>query len=169
MKSYLFLQKYNFFYKKNKKMRVVIQRCLEASVSIEGKIHSQINNGLLIFLGIEDADTKEDIEWLVKKISNLRIFDDMQGVMNLSVKEIEGEILIVSQFTLHASTKKGNRPSYIKASKPEFAVPLYEIFIKEMEKEIPQKIKTGIFGADMKISLTNNGPVTILIDTKNKE
>ena len=150
-------------------MKVVIQRVSEASVKIDGEIKSSIKNGLLILLGIEDADGDEDIEWLCAKISNLRIFADENGVMNLSVKETNGDILLISQFTLHALTKKGNRPSYIKASKPEIAIPLYEKFISQMEKEINKKVFTGIFGADMKISLINDGPVTIIIDSKNKE
>lgn len=150
-------------------MRAVIQRVSKASVTIGGKIKSSIGNGLLIFLGIEDADTNEDIEWLSGKISNLRIFNDASDVMNLSVKEIDGEILIVSQFTLHASTKKGNRPSYIRASKPEIAIPLYEKFILQVENDLGKKVSTGEFGADMKVELLNDGPVTIIIDTKQKE
>lgn len=150
-------------------MRSVIQRVSEASVKIDGKITASICNGLLILVGIEDADNSEDIEWLCNKIVNLRIFNDAGGVMNLSVKDISGEILLVSQFTLHASTKKGNRPSYIKASKPEVAVPLYEKFIKRLEFNLAKPIQTGVFGADMKISLINDGPVTIIIDTTNKE
>ena len=150
-------------------MRVVIQRVSEASVKINGEITSSIQNGLLVLLGIEDADGDEDIEWLCAKISNLRIFADANGVMNLSVKETNGDILLISQFTLHALTKKGNRPSYIKASKPEIAIPLYEKFISQMEKDINKKVFTGTFGADMKISLINDGPVTIIIDSKNKE
>lgn len=125
--------------------------------------------GLLVLLGIEETDNKQDIEWLSGKISNLRIFSDSNGMMNLSVKEVNGEVMIVSQFTLHASTKKGNRPSYIKAAKPEIAVPLYEMFIKQMEQDLGKPVKTGEFGADMKISLVNDGPVTIIIDSKNKE
>lgn len=150
-------------------MRAVIQRVSKASVSIEGKIKSSINNGLLVFLGIEDADTNEDIEWLSGKISNLRIFNDQNCVMNLSVKEINADVLVVSQFTLHASTKKGNRPSYIRASKPEIAIPLYEKFIIQMENDMGRKIFTGEFGADMKVELVNDGPVTLIIDTKSKE
>ncbi|MBI3500265.1 MAG: D-tyrosyl-tRNA(Tyr) deacylase [Bacteroidetes bacterium] len=150
-------------------MRAVIQRVSKASVSIEEKIKSSIENGLLILLGIEDADTNEDIEWLSAKISNLRIFNDANVVMNFSVKEINGEVLVVSQFTLYASTKKGNRPSYIRASKPERAIPLYEKFILQMEKEIGKKIFTGEFGSNMKVELLNDGPVTIIIDTKNRE
>jgi len=150
-------------------MRAVIQRTLEASVTIEGKKVAKIGMGLLILIGVEDADNQEDINWLCQKISNLRIFGDENGVMNLSVKDINGEIIVVSQFTLHASTKKGNRPSYIKASKPEFAIPMYEKFIAQLEKELDKKIQTGQFGADMKVALVNDGPVTIIIDTKNKE
>jgi D-tyrosyl-tRNA(Tyr) deacylase len=150
-------------------MRVVIQRVSEASVKIEDEITASIKNGLLVLLGIEDADNDEDIEWLCAKISNLRIFEDANGVMNLSVKETNGDILVISQFTLHALTKKGNRPSYIKASKPEIATPLYNRFISHMEKEMNKKVFTGTFGADMKISLINDGPVTIIIDSKNKE
>jgi D-tyrosyl-tRNA(Tyr) deacylase len=150
-------------------MRAVIQRVSKTNVTIEGKIHSQIGRGLLVLLGIEDADTTEDIEWLSGKIVNLRIFDDANGVMNESVKDKAGEILLVSQFTLHASTKKGNRPSYIKASKPDIAVPLYEKMIQQLSADLEKQIATGIFGADMKVELLNDGPVTILIDTKNKE
>lgn len=150
-------------------MRAVIQRVSMASVTIGGKVHSQIGEGLLVLLGIEDADTTEDIEWLSGKIVNLRIFNDENGVMNVSVKDKNGEILLVSQFTLHASTKKGNRPSYIKASKPDIAIPLYEKMISQLSIDIGQPIKTGEFGADMKVELLNDGPVTIVIDTKNKE
>ena len=150
-------------------MRAVIQRVSHASVKVDEKIVGAIKNGLLILLGIEDADTKEDIEWLSGKIVNLRIFNDANGVMNISIKDIDGDILLVSQFTLHASTKKGNRPSYIKASKPEIAIPLYKQMIIQLEKDLGKKIQTGIFGADMKVELLNDGPVTILIDTKNKE
>jgi D-aminoacyl-tRNA deacylase len=150
-------------------MRAVIQRVSEASVKVDGKINGAIGNGLLVLMGIEDTDSAEDIEWLCSKIVNLRIFNDADGVMNLSVKDIEGEILVVSQFTLHASTKKGNRPSYIKASKPEIAVPVYEKFIERLEFNLVNPVQTGIFGADMKVSLVNDGPVTIIIDTKNKE
>ena len=150
-------------------MRAVIQRVSKASVTIEGKIHSQIGNGLLVLLGIEDADTNEDIEWLSGKIVNLRIFNDENGVMNLSIKDNDGDILVVSQFTLHASTKKGNRPSYIRASKPEIAIPMYEKMIEQLSTDLGKQIKTGIFGADMKVELLNDGPVTIIIDTKNKE
>ncbi len=150
-------------------MRVVIQRVSNASVTIEGKLKSHIKKGLLIFLGIEDADNAEDIEWLSAKIINLRIFDDENGVMNISVKDVSGDILLVSQFTLHASTKKGNRPSYLRASKPEIAIPLYEKMITQFEKDFGKKIFTGEFGADMKVELLNDGPVTIVIDTKSKE
>jgi D-tyrosyl-tRNA(Tyr) deacylase len=150
-------------------MRVVIQRVNNASVKVYDNITGQIEKGLLVFLGIEDADTKEDIEWLSSKICNLRIFDDEQGVMNLSVKDIEGSILLVSQFTLHASTKKGNRPSYIRASKPEIAIPIYEQMLAQLETDIGKKVEAGIFGADMKVELLNDGPVTIIIDSKNKE
>ena len=150
-------------------MKAVIQRVTKASVTIEGKIHSAIGNGLLVLLGIEDADTGEDITWLSGKIVNLRIFNDAAGVMNLSVKDNDGEILLVSQFTLHASTKKGNRPSYIKASKPDIAIPLYEKMIGQLALDLGKDIQTGSFGADMKVELLNDGPVTIIIDTKNKE
>ena len=150
-------------------MRVVIQKVTEASVSIENQIVASIDKGLLVLVGIEDGDTNEDIAWLSSKIVNLRIFDDANGVMNLSVKEVEGEVLIVSQFTLHASTKKGNRPSYIKAARPEVAIPIYEAFIKQVESLLGKKVLTGQFGAMMQVSLCNDGPVTILIDTKNKE
>ncbi|MCC8155467.1 MAG: D-tyrosyl-tRNA(Tyr) deacylase [Tannerellaceae bacterium] len=150
-------------------MKTVTQRVQYASVSIDGKEMARIEKGLLILIGIEDRDTTEDIEWLTKKLVNLRIFDDKDGIMNLSVKEIEGEVMIVSQFTLQASTKKGNRPSYIRASKPEKAVPMYESFCKEMEIQLGKKVATGTFGADMKIELLNDGPVTILIDSQNKE
>ena len=150
-------------------MRVVIQRVAEASVTIENKIVASILKGLLILVGIEENDNLEDIEWLVLKILNLRIFPDENGVMNLSIKDSKGEIIVVSQFTLHAATKKGNRPSYIKAAKPDVAIPLYENFVKQMEVELGKKIQTGQFGADMKVSLVNDGPVTILMDTKNKE
>jgi len=150
-------------------MRAVIQRVTEASVAIDGKIKSSIGSGLLILLGIEDADTKEDIEWLSAKLVNLRIFNDENGVMNVSVKDAGGEIIVVSQFTLHASTKKGNRPSYIKAAKPDVAVPLYEAFVKQVESDLGKPVQTGEFGADMKVRLLNDGPVTIVIDTKNKE
>ncbi len=150
-------------------MKAVIQRVSNARVTIDGGIHSQIGDGLLVLLGIEDADTVEDIEWLSGKIVNLRIFNDDDGVMNVSVKERDGEILLVSQFTLHASTKKGNRPSYIKASKPAIAVPLYQKMIRQLSTDLGKTIQTGEFGADMKVQLLNDGPVTIVIDTKNKE
>ena len=150
-------------------MRVVIQKVTEASVSIENQTVASIDEGLLVLVGIEDGDTNEDIAWLSSKIVNLRVFDDDNGVMNLSVKEVEGEVLIVSQFTLHASTKKGNRPSYIKAACPEVAIPIYEAFIKQVETLLGKRVPTGQFGAMMQVSLCNDGPVTILIDTKNKE
>ena len=150
-------------------MRVLIQRVNESSVTIESKIKSKIGKGLLILVGIEDADSDEDIDFLTSKITNLRIFDDENGVMNRSILDTDGEILLVSQFTLHASTKKGNRPSYIKAAKPDIAIPLYEKFCKELSIKLNKNIETGIFGADMKVSLTNDGPVTIWIDSKNKE
>ncbi|MFY7694335.1 MAG: D-aminoacyl-tRNA deacylase [Sediminibacterium sp.] len=150
-------------------MRLVLQRVTEASVKVDGLIVGAINNGLMILVGIEDADNQEDIEWLAGKASNLRIFDDADGVMNLSVKEVHGDILLISQFTLHASTKKGNRPSYIHASKPPVAIPLYEAMIQQLEKEMGKPIQTGQFGADMKVSLINNGPVTIILDSKNKD
>jgi D-tyrosyl-tRNA(Tyr) deacylase len=150
-------------------MRAVIQRVSTASVTINGNIYSTIENGLLVLLGIEDADSDEDIEWLSGKIVNLRIFDDEAGVMNVSLKDKGGELLLVSQFTLHASTKKGNRPSYIKASKPEIAIPVYEKMIRQLSTDLGKEIKTGVFGADMKVQLLNDGPVTIIMDTKNKE
>ena len=150
-------------------MKAVIQRVSQASVTIEGQKVADIQHGLLVLVGFEDADTQDDITWLTAKIANLRIFGDENGVMNLSVKDCSGDMIIVSQFTLHALTKKGNRPSYIKASKPEIAIPLYERFIAQMETELGKKVQTGQFGADMKVSLLNDGPVTIVIDTKNKE
>jgi len=150
-------------------MKVVLQRVSQASVTIDNKIVADIQKGLLVLLGIEDADTKEDIDWLVGKITKIRVFDDENHVMNLSIQDIDGDIIVVSQFTLHASTKKGNRPSYIKAAKPEVAVPLYENFVKQMESELGKKVQTGIFGADMKVLLLNDGPVTIQMDSKNKE
>lgn len=150
-------------------MRTVIQRVQHASVTIDGALKSKIGKGLLILVGIEDRDKQEDIDWLCKKICNLRIFDDENGVMNKSVLDIDGEILVVSQFTLHASTKKGNRPSYIKASKPDFAIPMYEAFCKELGAQSGKDVQTGRFGADMKVDLLNDGPVTILIDTQDKE
>ncbi len=150
-------------------MRAVIQRVTEASVKVDGRITGAIKEGLLILVGVEDADTEEDIEWLVKKIVGLRIFNDENGVMNLSVMDVGGGLLAVSQFTLMASTKKGNRPSYIRASKGDFAEPMYEKFCNALEKESGRKVEKGIFGADMKVSLLNDGPVTIIMDTKNKE
>jgi D-tyrosyl-tRNA(Tyr) deacylase len=149
-------------------LKAVLQRVSSASVIISEKIVAQIDNGLLVLVGIEDADTQEDIYWICQKIVNLRIFADENNVMNLSVKDIQGGIIVVSQFTLHANTKKGNRPSYIKASKPEIAIPLYENFVQQMELELGKKIQTGKFGADMKVALVNDGPVTIIIDSKNK-
>jgi len=150
-------------------MRVVIQRVSDASVTIDGKIKSAIGFGLLVLLGIEDADTTEDVEWLSGKIVNLRIFNDANGIMNLSLKDTNGEVILVSQFTLHASTKKGNRPSYIKAAKPEIAIPLYEKLISQLRTDLGKDIQTGTFGADMKVHLLNDGPVTIIIDSKNRE
>ena len=149
-------------------MRVVLQRVSEASVTIEENVKSSIEKGFLILVGIEAEDTQEDIEWLCRKIINMRIFGDEDDKMNLSLKDIDGEALIISQFTLHASTKKGNRPSFIKAAKPEVAIPLYEAFIKEFEKQFKKEVGTGEFGADMKINLLNDGPVTIIIDSKEK-
>ena len=150
-------------------MRVLIQRVKEASVTVDNEVISLIHNGLLVFIGITDDDTREDIQWLTKKIANIRIFDDEDGVMNRSVIETGGDILAVSQFTLMASTKKGNRPSYIKAAKPDISVPLYEEFCSEMEIAVNKPIQRGVFGADMKVRLLNDGPVTIFIDSKNKE
>ena len=150
-------------------MRTVIQRVQHCSVTIDGQLKSNIGNGMLVLVGIEDRDTQEDIEWLCKKIANLRIFDDENGVMNRSVIDTGGEVMVVSQFTLHASTKKGNRPSYIHASKPDFAIPMYESFCAEMGLQIGKIVASGEFGADMKIELLNDGPVTILIDSQNKE
>lgn len=150
-------------------MRVVIQRVSEASVTIDNKINGQIELGLLVLVGVEDSDTAEDIQWLCNKIVNLRIFNDANGVMNCSVKDVDGSILLISQFTLHASTKKGNRPSYIRAAKPDIAIPIYESFKSVLAEELGKPIQTGIFGADMKVALLNDGPVTILIDSKNKE
>lgn len=150
-------------------MKAVIQRVSQASVTINNEKVADIGLGLLILVGIEDADTIEDIDWLTAKISQLRIFNDENEVMNKSVQDVNGDIIVVSQFTLHASTKKGNRPSYLKASKPDVAIPLYEAFVESMEKSIGKKVQTGQFGADMKVSLINDGPVTIIIDTKNKE
>ena len=150
-------------------MRILIQRGTKASVTIEEKLKSMINNGLLILIGIEESDNDEDIDWLVKKCVNLRIFDDEQGIMNKSILDSGGDVLAVSQFTLMASTKKGNRPSYIKAAKPEISVPLYETFCRKMEEALNKPIMTGVFGADMQVELINDGPVTILIDSKNRE
>ncbi len=150
-------------------MKAVIQRVSKAKVTIEGKVKSSIQNGLLVFVGIEDADDLEDIKWLSNKISNLRIFDDENKVPNISVKDCDGDILLISQFTLHASTKKGNRPSYIKASKAPIAIPLYKKLIEQIQDDLCKKICTGEFGADMKVELLNDGPITIVIDTKNKE
>ncbi len=150
-------------------MRIVIQRVLEASVTVDDRVTGKITTGLLVLMGVEDADTTEDISWLSNKIVNLRIFNDSEGVMNLGIKEVNGDILLVSQFTLHASTKKGNRPSYIKASKPPIAVPMYEKMILQLETDLGKKIQTGVFGADMKVNLLNDGPVTIVIDSKNRE
>ena len=150
-------------------MRIVIQRVKKASVEIENQIYSSINNGLLIFVGFEGSDQKEDIEWLSAKIINLRIFNDDNNIMNLPINEINGEILVVSQFTLHAKTKKGNRPSYINAAKPDIAIPLYNYFIHQLELLLNKKVATGIFGADMQVALVNDGPVTILVDSKQRE
>ena len=161
----LFFSRYGIFVN----MRAVIQRVAQASVTINNTIKSEIKTGLLVLVGIEDADTDEDITWLSNKIVNLRIFDDENKVPNIAVKDMGGDILLVSQFTLHASTKKGNRPSYIKASKPDIAIPLYEKMIVQLENDLGKNIFTGEFGADMKVSLLNDGPVTIVIDTKNKE
>jgi D-tyrosyl-tRNA(Tyr) deacylase len=150
-------------------MRVVIQRVANAKVEVDQSVVGSIGKGLLVFVGIEDADQLEDVEWLSGKIIHLRIFNDTAGVMNLSVNDVEGSILVISQFTLHASTKKGNRPSYIRASKPDHAVPLYEAFKQRLGDELGKKVEAGIFGANMKVSLLNDGPVTITMDTKNKE
>ena len=150
-------------------MKAVIQRVTYASISINQKEHAKIKNGILVLLGIENADTEKDISWLSNKIVSLRIFNEENDVMNNSLKDINGDVLLVSQFTLHANTKKGNRPSYIKAAKPEVAIPIYEQFKRQIEKDLGKKVATGIFGADMKISLLNDGPVTIIIDTKQKE
>ena len=150
-------------------MKVVIQRVSQASVTIDDKIVADIQKGLLVLVGIETTDQHEDINWLTSKIANLRIFNDENHIMNLSLKEVDGEIIIISQFTLQASTKKGNRPSYLKAAKPELSIPIYENFIVHMELELGKKVQTGQFGADMKVSLLNDGPVTIVIDSKNKE
>ena len=150
-------------------MKAVIQRVTQANVSIDGTIKGKISSGLLVFLGIVSEDTLEDIQWLSNKIVQLRLFNDDEGVMNLSLKDIKGEILVISQFTLHASTKKGNRPSYIRAAKPETAIPLYQSFIKQLESDLRKKVQTGQFGADMQVDLINDGPVTIIIDSKNRE
>lgn len=149
-------------------MKVVIQRVSEASVTIEGKINGAIEKGLMILVGIETEDAQEDLLWLCQKIVNLRIFDDAEGVMNKSLLDVGGNILVISQFTLHASTKKGNRPSYIQAARPEISIPLYEQFVAQLELLVGKKIQTGIFGADMKVALVNDGPVTIIIDSKSK-
>jgi len=150
-------------------MKSVIQRVSSASVTIDSKIVAEIQQGLLVLVGIEDADNQDDSNWLASKIVNLRIFGDENDIMNLSVKDCDGDIIVVSQFTLQASTKKGNRPSYIKASRPEIAIPLYENFVLQLEKELGKKVQTGVFGADMKVALLNDGPVTIIMDSKNKE
>ena len=150
-------------------MKVVLQRVTSASVTVEDKIVGEIQKGIVVLVGIEDADLQEDIDWLVTKITQLRIFGDENGVMNLSVEEVNGDVLVVSQFTLHAATKKGNRPSYIKAARPEVAIPIYEKFVNTLENKLGKKVPTGIFGADMKVALLNDGPVTIIIDSKNKE
>lgn len=150
-------------------MKAVIQRVSKASVTINAKQVANINKGLLVLLGIIEDDTQEDISWLSNKIANLRVFNDKNGVMNQSLQEVDGEVIVVSQFTLHASTKKGNRPSYIKAAKPDTAIPIYENFIKQLEADLGKSVQTGEFGADMKVELLNDGPVTIIIDTKNKE
>lgn len=150
-------------------MRIVVQRVSSAKVIIEEKTKAEIEKGLLILLGIENADTEKDIDWLVGKIVKMRIFDDINGVMNLSVTDCNGEVIVVSQFTLHASVKKGNRPSYIKAAKPDIAIPLYEKFIEKLSQELGKEVQTGIFGADMKVHLCNDGPVTIIVDSKNIE
>ena len=150
-------------------MRAVIQRVVNASVSIDGMIMARINTGLLILLGVADNDKKEDVIWLSSKIANLRIFDDQKGIMNISLKEHNGEALVVSQFTLHALTKKGNRPSYIKAASPEIALPIYNQFVEQMQSHLESPVKTGVFGANMKVILSNDGPATFIIDTKNRE
>jgi len=150
-------------------LRIVIQRVTEASVKIEGEITGQIGLGLLVLVGIEDIDTQQDIDWLSGKLVNLRIFEDENGIMNKSVIDVQGDVLIVSQFTLHASTKKGNRPSYIRAAKPDFSIPMYESFVQKVETDLGKKVQTGRFGADMKVALLNDGPVTICIDSQNKE
>jgi D-tyrosyl-tRNA(Tyr) deacylase len=150
-------------------MKAVIQRVTQASVTIQDQVVAQIQTGLLVLIGIEEADVQDDLQWLSSKIANLRIFSDANGVMNVSVKEKGGDVIVVSQFTLQASTKKGNRPSYIKAARPEIALPIYESFVQQMESELEKKVQTGQFGADMKVALVNDGPVTLIIDTKNKE
>ncbi|MEY2671135.1 MAG: hypothetical protein RLZZ577_1451 [Bacteroidota bacterium] len=150
-------------------MKVVLQRVTSASVTVEDKIVGEIQKGIVVLVGIENADLQEDIDWLVGKITQLRIFGDENGVMNLSMEEVNGDVLVVSQFTLHAATKKGNRPSYIKAARPEVAIPIYEKFVNTLENKLGKKVATGIFGADMKLALLNDGPVTIIIDSKNKE
>jgi D-tyrosyl-tRNA(Tyr) deacylase len=150
-------------------MRVVIQRVSKSSVTIEGHVKGRIGPGLLVLVGIEDGDTAEDVEWLSAKIINFRIFNDANGVMNVSVKDAQGDVLLISQFTLHASTKKGNRPSYIKAAKPDIAVPIYKQLIDQLQKQLEKPIQTGEFGADMKVELVNDGPVTLIVDSKNKE
>jgi D-tyrosyl-tRNA(Tyr) deacylase len=150
-------------------MRTVIQRVSSASVTVEGEVISAIETGLLVLLGVTEEDGMDDMQWLIRKITNLRIFNDADGVMNLSLSDINGEVIVVSQFTLYAATKKGNRPSYIKAAKPDIAVPLYQAFVLELEKELSKKVGTGVFGADMKVELVNDGPVTISMDSKNKE
>ncbi len=150
-------------------MRVLVQRAKDASVTIDGQVNGAIDHGLVVLVGCEESDSKEDIDWLVNKLSGLRIFSDEEGKMNLSIQDVEGDFLVVSQFTLHASTKKGNRPSYIKAAKPDTAIPLYEEFVKTLRTKSGRKVETGEFGADMKVQLMNDGPVTIWIDSKNKE
>ena len=150
-------------------MRTVVQRVRHASVTIDGQCVASIGQGMLLLVGFEDADEPNDLEWMAQKVSNLRIFDDADGVMNRSVKDVDGELLVVSQFTLYASVKKGNRPSYIRAAKPDVAIPLYESFCETMSRQVGREVKTGVFGADMKVSLLNDGPVTIVIDTKHKE
>lgn len=150
-------------------MRIVLQRVSEASVTIDKQVFSEINAGLVLLLGIEEEDLKEDADWLIQKVSNMRIFSDQEGKMNLSIQDSKGEFLVVSQFTLHASTKKGNRPSFIKAARPEQAIPLYEYFVEQLKNSSNLEVKTGVFGADMKVSLVNDGPVTITMDSKNKE
>lgn len=150
-------------------MRTIVQRVREASVAVDAKCVAEIGQGMLLLVGFEDADTLDDLQWTAQKVANLRIFDDAEGVMNRSVKDVEGELLVVSQFTLYASVKKGNRPSYIRAAKPDIAIPLYESFCETMSQYLRKRVKTGIFGADMKVSLVNDGPVTIVIDTKHKE